>query len=268
MTELFIGTSGYSYEDWKEYFYPSGLDNRDFLCYYSNLFNTVELNFTYYCFPNPGTLSSLCRKIDKNSLFLFSVKANSKFTHERDFTAEDSKNFLECLKPLSDTGLLGSILFQFPYSFYFNDDNLKLIEKIREHFDENELSVEFRNSRWLNDSVVNKLKSLKIGFCNVDEPQLKGLLPPTDICTTDIGYIRFHGRNMRYWWKHEHAYQRYDYMYEQEELMEWIPKTKNIIEKTGKTYIYFNNHYKGKAPKSALLFMGLLKSPGKGTSQN
>jgi uncharacterized protein YecE (DUF72 family) len=57
-------------------------------------------------------------------------------------------------------------------------------------------------------------------------------------------------------------------MYEQEQLAQWIPKTKNISEKTKKTYIYFNNHYKGKAPKSALLFMDLLKSSGTGTSQN
>ena len=268
MAELFIGTSGYSYDDWREYFYPAGLDKKEFLCYYSSIFNTVELNFTYYCFPHPYTLLNLCRKVGEDNKFVFSVKANSKFTHERDFTQEDSKNFLECLKPLADAGLLGSILFQFPYSFNFNAKNMEVLDKIREDFGENELCFEFRNDKWLNDSLINRLEELRIGFCNVDEPELDGLLPPTDICTTDVGYIRFHGRNRKYWWKHEYAYQRYDYMYDQHQLAEWIPRTRNIIEKTRKTYIYFNNHYKGKAPKSALLFMDLLKDSGTGTSQN
>jgi uncharacterized protein YecE (DUF72 family) len=268
VTELLIGTSGYSYEDWKGNFYPSDLNSSDFLYYYSGIFNTVELNFTYYKFPNPYTFLSLLKKVSKKDKFVFSVKANSKFTHEREFTGKDSKEFLSALKPLLDAGSLGSILFQFPYSFYFNTENTSYIDKIKEHFGDYEISFEFRNNKWLNNVVIKKLSELNIGFCNVDEPQLKGLLPPTEICTSDNGYMRFHGRNSRYWWRHEHAYQRYDYSYKQEELSQWVPKAKNILEKTKKTYIYFNNHYKGKAVKSALLFLDLLKNNNPHTSQN
>ena len=164
--------------------------------------------------------------------------------------------------------MLGSILFQFPYSFKYNKVNLELFSKIREHFNGYEICFEFRNIGWLNNITLEKLNKMDIGFCNVDEPELQGLLPATDINTTESGYIRFHGRNSKYWWKNEAAYQRYDYMYKQEELAGWLPKTKKIVENTKRTYIYFNNHYKGKAAKSALLFLELLKDHNIYTSQN
>jgi uncharacterized protein YecE (DUF72 family) len=266
--DIYIGTSGYNYEDWKNYFYPPDLDSKEYLHYYSGVFNTVELNFTYYCFPNPYTFFSLCRKVKESQNFIFSLKANSKFTHERDYNIDDSRKFLVSLKPLYEVDRLGSILFQFPYSFSFNENNLDYIKRIGEDFAGYNICVEFRNNSWLNDTMLENLKKLSVGFCNVDEPHLKGLIPATSICTTDTGYIRFHGRNSASWWEHEHAYQRYDYMYSQEELAEWIPKAKEITDGAKKTFIYFNNHYKGKAAKSALLFLDLLKSNNIYTSQN
>ncbi|MBU4449859.1 MAG: DUF72 domain-containing protein, partial [Actinobacteria bacterium] len=86
--------------------------------------------------------------------------------------------------------------------------------------------------------------------------------------TSGIGYLRFHGRNGKCWWEHEKAYQRYDYMYSQDELQEWIPRIKEINNNTKKSFIYFNNHYKAKAAKSALMFLDLLKSSNIATSQN
>ncbi len=80
---IYIGTSGYSYEDWKNYFYPEDLDKKEYLGYYSTIFNTVELNFTYYCFPNPYTFLNLSKKVKEG--FVFSVKANSVFTHQREY---------------------------------------------------------------------------------------------------------------------------------------------------------------------------------------
>jgi len=267
VNQIYIGTSGYSYEDWKGFFYPAGVDSKEYLCYYSSFFNTVELNFTYYCFPNVPAFSSMCEKVKDLEDFIFSVKANKIFTHQREYSDNDAKNFTDSLKPLKEFGRLGSILFQFPYSFKYNNENIKYLAGIGQNFAGYEISIEFRNQYWLNDNVLKVMKDFNIGFCNVDEPALKGLLPQTDICTTDNGYIRFHGRNRRYWWEHENAYQRYDYMYDQGELEEWIPKVKNITEKSKKTYIYFNNHYKGKAAKSAMMFLDLLKSENIYTSQ-
>jgi uncharacterized protein YecE (DUF72 family) len=257
---VFIGTSGYSYEDWKDYFYPSQMTSKDYLLYYSSYFNTVELNFTYYSFPATHTFDNMCDKVKDIKEFVFSVKAHSIFTHQRNYCTEDAKKFLESLKPLIEYSRLGSILFQFPYSFHLNQSNLDYLSKIGEDFNGYDICVEFRNKYWLDTKVLSLLKGLNVGFCNVDEPQLKGLLPPTDICTSDTGYLRFHGRNSQSWWEHENAFQRYDYMYKQEELAEWIPRMQNITEKSKKVFVYFNNHYKGKAAKSALMFADLLKS--------
>ena len=260
MKPIFIGTSGYNYEDWKSFFYPTEVNSKDYLCYYSNFFNTVELNFTYYCFPNSYTFNSICAKVKDIEGFVFSVKANSIFTHQRNYCLEDAKRFLESLKPLSEYSRLGSILFQFPYSFSLTPSNIDYLSKIGESFEGYNICVEFRNNRWLDTKVLSLLKGSNIGFCNVDEPHFKGLLPATDICTSDTGYIRFHGRNEQFWWEHENAFQRYDYMYKQEELIEWVPRMQNITEKSKKVFVYFNNHYKGKAAKSALMFAELLKS--------
>src|SRR5665811_88300 len=103
-----------------------------------------------------------------------------------------------------------SILFQFPYSFSLTPSNIYYLSKIGESFKGYNICVEFRNNHWLDAKVLSLLKESNIGFCNVDEPHLNGLLPATDICTSDTGYIRFHGRNEQLWWEHENAFQRYD----------------------------------------------------------
>ncbi len=266
MYNLYIGTSGYIYEDWKNYFYPEEIDKKDYLGYYSTIFNTVELNFTYYCFPGKKVFDIITKKVDKN--FIFSVKSHSVFTHQRNYVPEDIKKFLSPLTPLTENNMLGSILFQFPWSFYFTEDSLNYLLKIGKDFKGYNTCFEFRNNTWLNELVFSQLRETGIGFCNVDEPQLKGLLPITGINTSDFGYIRFHGRNKENWWKHESAYQRYDYMYSQNELLEWLPHVKKIAGNSKKTFIYFNNHYKGKAAKSAQLLLNLIKNSNIFTSQN
>lgn len=265
---IYIGTSGYSYQDWKDNFYPPGLSPGGQLNYYSSIFNTVELNFTYYSFPNQYIFFNMCKKIKDNEEFLFSVKANKVFTHERKYNKEDAKKFLSSLKPLSDAGRLGSILFQFPYSFFYKMDNLDYIIKTAEHFKSCDISIEFRNNSWMNDIVIDRLKSEGIGFCNVDEPGLKGLLPFSSISTSNTGYLRFHGRNSKFWWHHEFPYQRYDYMYDQKELEACVHGFEEVVKNTEKSFVYFNNHYKGKSAKSALLFQDLLKTLDNYTSQN
>jgi len=259
VSKIYLGTSGYHYLDWKNNFYPKDIKESEFLIYYSKYFNTVELNFTYYTFPKSFMFKNLITKIENVKDFVFSVKANSIFTHERKYLPSDVNNFLNSIQSLKDFNRLGSILFQFPYSFYCNKDNLEYIKILGKEFSGYEICAEFRNSSWLNNYALDILKSLNFSFCNVDEPHIKGLLKPTSLVIGNLGYIRFHGRNASNWWKAEKTFQRYDYMYSKKELEEWIPRLKEISAKAEKTYIYFNNHYKGKAPKSALIFLELLK---------
>ncbi|MEA2015685.1 MAG: DUF72 domain-containing protein [Actinomycetota bacterium] len=266
MRNIFIGTSGYSYEDWNINFYPSELDKKEKLKYYSKFFNTVEINFTYYKLPYPRIFKGMADKVDSD--FIFSVKAHSGVTHSRDFKSEDISQFVSSLQPFIKSKRMGAVLIQFPWSFKFSTKNCDYLKSIRESFKDLELCAEFRNNSWLKDKTFNCLTESDIGFCNVDEPRLKGLLPPTGINTSKNGYIRFHGRNNLNWWNPKFSYQRYDYLYSREELAEWVPGIKKVAANTGKTMVYFNNHYKAQAVRSAKILQELIGDSDISTSQN
>ena len=266
MENVLVGTSGYSYADWNIEFYPAELDKKDQLSFYSSVFNTVELNFTYYCLPYPATFKNMVKRVKGD--FVFSVKAHSSVTHTRDSKEEDTRKFVYSLQPLIEENRLGPVLLQFPWAFKYSAANCDYLTRIRENFKELDLCAEFRHASWLNDETIDHLKNLNIGFCNVDEPGLEGLLPPTGICTSDAGYIRFHGRNGLNWWNPKYSYQRYDYSYNKEELSEWVPRVKEVAAKTKKTYIYFNNHYKAQAVRSAKILEGLIENKDISPIQN
>jgi len=257
MQNVLIGTSGYYYKDWENYFYPIEIDKKDYLSFYSNHFETVEINSTYYSFPNPYFILNMSKKVDKG--FLFSIKAHSSMTHSRDAKIDDYNKFKESIMVLKDNGFLASILFQFPYSFKPSIENIDYLKKIRDRLLNIDIAIEFRNIKWLSEKILDLLKELNMIFCNVDEPSLKDLMPPTEIVTNNkLAYIRFHGRNVSKWYNHKKAYQRYDYEYSAEELKEWVDKIKNISSKVDKTLIYFNNHYKAKSARSGQLLKSLL----------
>lgn len=125
------------------------------------------------------------------------------------------------------------------------------------------LCVEFRQRDWLRDSVFATLKELQVGFVCVDEPPLRGLLPPVAEATSGIGYIRFHGRNRSKWYTGD-TKQRYDYLYKDDELKEWLPRVSTIAEKTERTFIFFNNHRRGQAIANARMMRDLLNAHCKG----
>jgi uncharacterized protein YecE (DUF72 family) len=106
---------------------------------------------------------------------------------------------------------------------------------------------EFRNKDWLTDETYELLHANNLGFCSVDEP----FFPPVAKVTGDIAYVRFHGRNFKKWWKHEHAYERYDYTYSPEELKEWTPKIEEMNHAAERTFVFANNHYRGQGIDTA-----------------
>src|SRR5659263_467678 len=121
------------------------------------------------------TFLNLSKKVKEG--FVFSVKANSVFTHQREYSSNDLKTFLQSLKPISDCGKLASILFQFPWSFKAVKNNFDYLKRIGEDFKGFDSCVELRNNRWMRDNkAVDLLSSMNMGFCNVDEPQIEGLL--------------------------------------------------------------------------------------------
>ena len=140
--------------------------------------------------------------------------------------------------------------------------NRQFLTRLREGLDGLPVVVEFRNSRWLEgDTTFDLLRSLEMGFCCVDEPRLKGLMPPVSVATTPVAYVRFHGRNAQKWWRHDHAWERYDYTYSQDELMDWVPRIQSLAEDSEVVYLYANNHWEGQSVGTARQ-LGLLLGLG------
>jgi uncharacterized protein YecE (DUF72 family) len=242
---MYLGTSGFSYDDWVGNFYPAGMPKREWLTYYAREFNTCEVNSSFYALPKPSTLKAMAEKTGEG--FLFCFKANQEMTHQREDNAPVFKAFCQVLEPIIADRKLGCILAQFPYSFGLNRHNWDYLGLFRERLGGLPVVVEFRNARWLKREVFDWLRSLDLGFCCVDEPQLPNLLPPLAEMTSKLGYIRFHGRNSAKWWQHEQAYERYDYSYDPSELGEWLPKIRKLDSVAEKTFVFANNHWRGQA---------------------
>jgi uncharacterized protein YecE (DUF72 family) len=254
-----IGTSGFSYDDWRGHFYPPALKKSEMLPFYARRFDTVEINSTYYGIPHPATMHQMSLKVPEG--FEFVVKAHADMTHADRFRPEAFTQFREALAPLRDAGQLGAVLGQFPWSFKRTREHEAYLATFREELPDIPLVVEFRNVEWMADETLDLLRSLALGFCCVDEPKLKGLMPPIAAATAPVGYVRFHGRNYKKWWQHQHAWERYDYLYSASELEEWVPKIEQVARQTDKTYVFFNNHHEGQAAQNARQLADLLNLP-------
>jgi len=246
-----VGTSGFSYKDWVGPYYPPDLNEQDWLAYYAREFSTCELNFTYYRLPNAKMLARMADKTPPG--FIFAVKAFQGLTHERDVSRNTQAfhDFTVSLQPLIDADKFGCVLAQFPFSFHATTENRDYVRRLRDGLGNLATVVEFRNEGWLTDTTFDLLRELQMGFCCVDEPRLKGLIPPIAKATGPVAYVRFHGRNSAKWWQHEQAWERYDYSYTPEELAEWLPKLKSLDAEAPLTLVYTNNHWRGQAVDTA-----------------
>ena len=242
---IYLGTSGFSYDDWVGNFYPTGMPKREWLIYYAREFSTCEVNSTFYALPRPSNLKAMAEKTGED--FLFSIKANQEMTHQRENNEVVFKAFRQVLEPIISAGKLGCILAQFPYSFRLTRQNWDYLKLFRKQMGELPVVIEFRNAQWLRDEVFGWLRNLDLGFCCVDEPPLPNLLPPLAEATSGVSYVRLHGRNSAKWWHHEQAYERYDYSYTPEELSEWLPKIRKLDRMSEKTFVFANNHWRGQA---------------------
>jgi len=242
-----IGTSGFSYDDWIGPIYPEGLPRSDQLAFYAREFATVEINATFYRVPDERTVGGWIRKSPAG--FLFSVKAHRGLTHERE--NPDLASFADSLAPLLESGKLGCVLAQFPYSFHASPSNREYLHWLRHGLSEFPVVVEFRNAGWVTQATLDLLRQLDLGFCCVDEPRLPGLMPPVVVATGPVAYVRFHGRNSAKWYNHKEAWERYDYTYSPEELREWVPKLRQLDTSAPLTLVYFNNHFAGQAVRGA-----------------
>lgn len=246
---LYIGTSGFQYDDWVGPYYPEGLPKENWLAYYAQEFHTLEINFTYYRMPTARGLAGMARKVPER--FLFAVKATQEMTHAREREPMVFEQFKEALKPLHDEKKLGPVLAQFPSSFHDTAESRDYLKFLGAQLADLNVVVEFRNKEWVSDETIETTSALlrenELSFCCVDEP----FFPRVAQVTGPIAYVRFHGRNYKKWWKHEQAWERYDYTYPVEELQEWAPKIEQMDAMAENTFIFSNNHYRAQGIDTA-----------------
>lgn len=257
---LYIGTSGFQYDDWVGPYYPEGLPKENWLAYYAQEFRALEINFTYYRMPTARGLAGMAAKVPDN--FCFAVKATQEMTHARERDPNVFQQFQDALKPLIEQNKFGVILAQFPSSFRANGESRAYFQFLREQLDTLPVVVELRNKEWVDDEHAEEtfevLNQNNLGFCAVDEP----FFPRVAQVTSNVAYVRFHGRNYKKWWKHEHAWERYDYTYSQQELQEWVPKIQQMNEMAETTFVFSNNHYRAQGIDTARQLKLLLSDGG------
>ncbi len=252
---LLIGTSGYSYNDWVGRFYPTDIRKNAMFDYYSKHFDVVELNFSYFRVPSPYQYLGVLRKAGNTE---FVVKAHKSMTHERKRDPRIFDEFNMSLTPLKQKDKLLCVLAQFPSSFHYSEEGMNYLEYLVKKL-ESPIAMEFRNKDWNRKNVYDFLSKNNVSYCTVDSPNIGDLMPTVAKATSDLGYVRLHGRNGEKWFNARQGFERYDYSYNEKELRELIPKIRKIEKKTEKTLVLFNNHFQAKAAQNAKQFKEMVK---------
>jgi len=263
MGELLIGTSGYDYPEWKGRFYPEKLARTKFLEYYATQFNSLELNGTYYKMPTTAQMQNMITRT--SGRVKFTVKAFQGLTHASYAGAYADKSQFQllvlelrkALDPLLENNLLLCVLLQFPQSFHYDKEDRVYLDCLVKELSGIPLVVEMRNIKWQTDPVYNALRQRQIGWCITDNPALKDLPKLDYITTSDIAYIRFHGRNSDMWYKGDNV-SRYDYLYSDTELKSFVNPILELLKHTHMVLLFFNNHEKAQATVNARRIQVLL----------
>jgi uncharacterized protein YecE (DUF72 family) len=222
--QWFIGCSGFHYKEWKKVFYPEGLPQRKWFDYYSEKFNSLELNTSFYRFPQVKFLKNWYDKSPAG--FCFSVKVPRAITHYKQFndTARMLGDFYNtCREGLAEK--LGCILFQLPSRMVYKKETLdKIIAAVDLSFNN---VIEFRHESWWTSSVFQTLKEHQLSFCSMSHPSL-----PDEVIDSTVIYYRFHG-----------VPKLYSSQYKKAKVFSIIDQA-NALIKAGASrsaFIYFNN---------------------------
>ena len=274
-----VGTCSWADESLSKWWYPKGIRTaEERLRHYAEHFDTVELDSSYYRLPEPEQVEKWTERTPDG--FVFHVKAFGVMTRHpvrleqlppdlreaaptdergrverpsRDFRAEVFARFHEALEPFRAAGKLGGILLQFPSYVVAKDSSRDYIAWAVEQLRGDLPLVEFRHRSWLDDEhrdhTLSFLESIGASHVVVDAPktEAKNLVPTVPAVTGPLAYVRFHGRNADTWNKRGgSAAERFDYLYSEEELQEWIPVLRKLGNQAREAYAMFNNN--GRSP--------------------
>ncbi|MEQ1956278.1 DUF72 domain-containing protein [Mesorhizobium sp. CN2-181] len=235
----YVGCSGWFYWKWRGNFYPAEMPTSDWFNRYSQQFDTVEINSSFYSWPTVANVKNWLRQTGSRE-FVFTIKVCELITHIKRFEGTDAlvEDFGMIADILGDR--MGCFLFQLPPSFRFTDDRLKAILSQLDHNRRN--VVEFRHPSWWNEMVYSAFRETGTIFCSCSGPRLPDVL----VRTADDVYLRMHGPER--WYRH---------FYSEAELAEWAERIKDSGAR--RAWVYFNNDYDGFAPTNALTMRRLLE---------
>lgn len=258
--ELYLGTGGYSNDDWLGLLYPPGTKKSQYLEIYAQHFNAVELNSSFYAIPGIKAFQGM---VDKSGARVrFAVKVHQSVTHSRDADADIYARLVESVAPLREVGMLGPFLVQFPYSFHRTPENRRYLKDVVDRLSGERLAVEFRNEAWQVEDVLEAFEALGLTYVSVDYPQVSGMPAPELHITSDVAYLRLHGRNEASWYGGKTAAERHDYLYTPDELRSWVLDIKEKEDALTEVYAMFLNTTKGHALKNLKMLKELFAEVG------
>lgn len=234
MAHVYVGTSGWQYDHWRERFYPKELPKARWFAHYAQHFDTVELNSPFYRLPSRETFAKWHRQAPRG--FAYAVKLNRFITHIQRLktTAESIRRFYEALAGLGPKGEV--VLVQLPPNLKYDPEVAdaffaKIARRRRRH------ALEPRHDSWLTDEALAHLRRRKVALCIVDAPRW----PTRDAVTTTFTYLRFHGRESLY-----------ASNYQDDVLREYAERIREWRRKGVDVYAYFNNDANAYAVRNAL----------------
>jgi uncharacterized protein YecE (DUF72 family) len=290
-----IGTCSWADEALSKHWYPPGTPPRDRLPYYAERFSTVEVDSTYYRVPDEKMVRGWAERTPNG--FVMHIKAFGLMTRHpvkleqvppelRDGLPVDHRGrvdrppreqragvfsmFLAALEPLRSSGKLGGILFQMPPYVVWKPSSLDYLEWARDQVGDDAFLFEPRHRSWFAEDIRSELlrwlEERKMTWVVVDAPKTDAANVPDTLVatTTPTAYVRFHGRNAGTWnARGGSAAQRFDHMYGEDELREWVPALRQLSEEASDAYAFFNNNNQtdgvAQAPAGALLLRKLLE---------
>jgi uncharacterized protein YecE (DUF72 family) len=265
---------------------PEAKSAEERLRFYADEFPLVEVDATYYGLPSESNAGLWVERTPDN--FTFDVKAFRLMTEHPtppkalpkdirdalppalaqkanlyprdladDVIDEVWQRFESALLPLDSAGKLGVIVLQYPPWFLPGHDSRELVRRAKERLPQYTLAVEFRNGRWLSernaDRTLGFLRDEDLAFVCVDEPQgFENSVPPIAEATSNVALVRFHGRNTGAWNKRGITpADRFDYLYNEDELREWVPRIEHLARETEEVHLLMNNCRDDKAVAGA-----------------
>jgi len=264
-----IGICSFADEGLLKSWYPRGVStSKARLAYYAERFDTVEIDSTYYHLPDPDVTGRWAQRTPPE--FVFHVKAHRTMTHHEDAPLEQSfAEFRASISPLELSGKLRGVLLQYHPRFKKSAEAKEELTRVRALLDPLVPLVEFRHRSWLEEDeradTLSFLEDESLAYVSVDAPPTRAsnVLPTVPAATGPIAYVRFHGRNVKTWnIKAEKSSERFDWMYSEEELAEWVEELGRLTGETDEVYAMFNNNRDDFAPRSAQILPGLLDEAG------